>query len=88
LAGRHQLDRRRDQVVLQAGVALGCAAHSGRAERRPRGCHGGRQDREPTPLGLRSVPLGGPGRRVFAVGRRQWQWRSSQADSAGEMRPV
>jgi len=32
-AGRRQLDRGRDQIVLQAGVALGRAARSGRPER-------------------------------------------------------
>jgi len=67
--------------VLQAGVALGRAARSGRPERRPRGCHCGRQDRGSTPVGFRSVPLGRSGGRVFAVGR--WQWRAGQACSAG-----
>jgi len=43
-AGRHQLDRRRDQVVLHAGFALGHAAGSGCAERRPRGRDFWRQD--------------------------------------------
>ena len=76
-ARRHQLDRGRDQIVLQAGVALGRAAHSGRPERRARGCHCGRQDRGVTPMGFRSVPVGGPGGRVFAVGRREW-WADAE----------
>ena len=65
---RHQLDRRRDQIVLQTGVTLGRAARSGRAERRACGFDRGRQDREPAPVGLRSVPVGGSGGGVFAVG--------------------
>jgi SpoVK/Ycf46/Vps4 family AAA+-type ATPase len=56
--GRRQLDRRRDQVVLQAGVALGRAARSGCAERGPGGCHCGRQDRVAQAVGLWSVPVG------------------------------
>jgi SpoVK/Ycf46/Vps4 family AAA+-type ATPase len=60
LAGRHQLDRSRDQVVLQSGVALGRAARSGPAQRRARGCHCRRHDREPAAVGLGSVPRSRP----------------------------
>jgi hypothetical protein len=70
-------------VVLQAGVALGRAARSGRPERRPRGCHCGRQDRGLTPVGLGSVPVGGPGWGVFAGGG--WQWRSGAESRAGNL---
>jgi len=51
-ARRHQLDRRRNQVVLSAGQFVGRPARSGRAERRTRGCHCGRQDRRVTPVGF------------------------------------
>jgi len=78
---RHQLDRGRDQVVLQAGVALGRAARSGLAERRTRGCHCGRQDRRVTPVGLGPVPVGGSGGRVCAAGR--WQWWAGAEGGAG-----
>ena len=54
---------------------------SEQAERRTRGCHCGRKDREPAAVGFRSVPLGGSGGSVFAVGRGEW--RSSQAGGAG-----
>jgi len=79
-ARRHQLDRSRDQVVLQAGVALGRPARSGRSERRTRGCHCGRQDRGSTPVGLRKMFVGGSGRRVFAVGSR---WSEGAESGAG-----
>jgi hypothetical protein len=49
-----------------------------------RGCHFGRQDRGVTPVGLRSVPIGGSSGRVFAV--RRGEWRSGQAGGAGGMR--
>jgi hypothetical protein len=65
-ARRHQLDRGRDQIVLQAGQFVGRAARSSRPERRARGCHCGRQDRRVTPVGLGSVPIGGSGGGVFA----------------------
>jgi hypothetical protein len=52
-APRHQLDRCRDQIVLQAGVALARAARSGRSERRACGCDCGGQDRGVTPVGFR-----------------------------------
>jgi len=85
-ARRHQLDWGRDQVVLQAGVALGRAARSGRPKCRPRGCHCGGQDRRASPVGLRSVPLGGSGGGVFEVGR--WQRRSGQEGGAGSWREL
>ena len=72
--------RRQNRSVLQSGVALGRAARSGFAERRARSCHCGRQDRGVTPVGFRSVPVGGPGGGVFAVGGSQW--RSCQAGGA------
>jgi hypothetical protein len=65
---RRQLDRGRDQVVLQAGFFVGRPARSGRPERRARGCHCGRQDRRVTPVGLRSVPFCGSDGGVFAGG--------------------
>ena len=40
---------------------------------RTRGCHCGRQDREPAAVGFRLVPFGGSGGRVFEVGTRQWR---------------
>jgi hypothetical protein len=70
---RHQLDRCRDQVVLQAGVPARCAARSGRPERRTRGCHCGRQDREPAAVGLGKMPVGGSGWGVFAGGSGYWR---------------
>jgi hypothetical protein len=51
-ARRHQLDRRRDQIVLQAGVALGRAARSGRPERRARGNEYDQPDVAATPRAL------------------------------------
>ena len=60
-AGRRQLDRRRDQVVLQAGESSGRAARSGSAERRPRGGHGGREDRRAAVVGIGTVTIGGSG---------------------------
>jgi hypothetical protein len=80
-AGRRQLDRRRDQVVLQAGESSGRAARSGSAERRPRGGHGGREDRGVTPVGFRKMPVGRSGGRVFP--RAGAGWCSSQAGGAG-----
>jgi len=77
-ARRHQLDRRRDQVVLQAGVALGRTDRSGREERRPRGCHCGRQDRGPAAVGLGSVP----------VGRSGGVYARSEGGSGGRVRRV
>ena len=49
--------------------------------RRPRGGHFGRQDRGSPAVGLRSVPVGGSGGRVFAAGRGEW--RSSAESRAG-----
>jgi hypothetical protein len=83
-ARRHQLDRRRDQIVLQARVALGRAAGSGSPERRASGRHCGRQDRRATPVGLRTMPGGRLGGGVFAVGRR---WRESSKGGACRLRP-
>ena len=60
-AERHHLDRGRDQVVLQLGVAARCPARSGRAERRTRGCDRGRQDREVAAVGWRSGQAGDAG---------------------------
>ena len=57
--------------------------HDGRAERRTRGCHCGRHDRRVTPVGLRSVPVGGSGGRVFAVGGRQWRSGAESVAGAG-----
>jgi len=57
-AGKNQLDRRRDQELLPAGGTARRAAHSGRVERRARGCHSRRQDRRSTSVGLGQVPLG------------------------------
>ena len=59
------------------------AAHSGRAERRTRGCHCGRQDRTVTAVGFRSVPVGESGGGVFEGGLR---WRESAEGGAGGMR--
>jgi hypothetical protein len=47
------------------------AARAARAERRTLGCDRGRQDREPAPVGFRSVPFGGSGGCVFEIGGRQ-----------------
>ena len=69
-AGRHQLDRGQDQVVLQAGVAARCPARSGRTDRGPCGCHCRRQDRGVTPVGLGKMFVGGSGGVVFAVRSR------------------
>jgi len=55
------------------GLSARCPARSSRAERRPRGCHCGRQDRRATPVGIGSVPVGGSGGGVFANGGRQWR---------------
>ena len=61
---------RRQQAPHHDGrLSARCPARSGRSERRARGCHCGRQDRGVTPVGFRSVPIGGSGGRVFAVGR-------------------
>jgi len=54
---------------------------AGCAERRARGCDCGRQDREPAPVGLWSVPFGGSSGGVFAAGR--WQRRSGAEGGAG-----
>jgi len=82
-AGRRQLDRCRDQVVLQVGTTARCPTHSGRTERRTRSCDRGRQDRGVTPVGLGSVPIGGSGGSVFAVGR---SWRKGAESGAGGLR--
>jgi len=79
-ARRRPVDRCRDQVVLQARVALGRAAHSSRPECRTCGRDCGRQDRRVTPVGFRSVPVSWSGGRVFADGRDEW-W-SGQAGGA------
>ena len=55
-------------------------SRSGRPERGPRGCDRGRQDRGATPVGLRSVPLGGPGWGLFAGG--SW-WREGAEGHEG-----
>ena len=75
----HQLDRGRDQVVLSAGESSGRAPDPSRPERRPRGCDCGRQDRRITPMGLRSVPVGGSGGGVF---------EGSEGMSGGRVRRV
>ena len=80
---RHQLDRRRDQVVLQAGVALGRTATSGFAECRARGCDCGRQDRGVTTVGFQSVPVGRSSGCVFEGGSR---CRKGAEGGAGGMR--
>ena len=49
--------------------------------RRPRGCHCGRQDREPAAVGFRSMFVGGLGGRVVAVGR--WEERPGAERGAG-----
>jgi hypothetical protein len=51
-----------------------------------RGCNCGRQDRGPTPVGLGSVPVGGSGWRVCAVGRGEWRsGAESRAGAGGEL---
>jgi hypothetical protein len=88
-AGRHQLDRRRDQVVLHAGFALGHAAGSGCAERRPRGRDFWRQDWEPAAVGFGQMSVGGSGGGVFAVGRAEWRsGAESRAGAGGELSDV
>jgi hypothetical protein len=60
--------------------------HDGRAEHRPHGCHYGRQDRGSSPVGFRSVPVGGAGAGVFTDGRRWW-WTGAEygAGAGGEL---
>ena len=82
-ARRHQLDRGRDQIVLQAGVATRCPFDPSRPERRACCCHRGRQDRGITPVGFGSVPVGGSGGGVLAVGSR---WREGAESGASGMR--
>jgi hypothetical protein len=76
----------RDQVVLQAGVALGRAARSSRSERRTRGGDRGRLDRCFTPVGLGPVPVGGSGGGVFA-GEGWWRWSGAESGAGGVSRP-
>ena len=69
------------------GLSARCPARSGRAECLTRGCHCGRQDRRVTPVGLRSVPLGGSGGCVCAVGRCEWRaGAESRAGGVGRLR--
>jgi hypothetical protein len=67
-----------------ARVTTQCPARSGRAERRTRGCRCRGQEREPAVVGLGSMPVGGPGGRVFAVGREQeWTGAERRAGAGG-----
>ncbi len=63
-------------------------ARPGRPERRARGRHCGRQDREPAAVGLRSVPLGGLGGGVFTDGDRSRERAESGAGAGGELSGV
>jgi len=78
-ARRHQLDRGRDQVVLQAGVAARCPFDPSRAECRARGCDRRRQDRRVAAVGFWSMPFGGSGRRLFEGGSRRREGAESRA---------
>ena len=82
---RRPVDRRRDQVVLQVGGPTRRTARPGRPKRRARGCHCGGQDREPAPVGLRSVPLGGPGGRVLAGGAGGDEGTEDSQGDGGEL---
>jgi hypothetical protein len=80
---RHQLDRGRDQVLLPAGELAGRPARSGRPERRPRGRDRRRQDRDSSPMGFRSVPIGRSSGGVFAFGRGEWRSGAESRAGAG-----
>jgi hypothetical protein len=79
------VDRCRDQVVLQARGPARRAARPGSPERRARGSYGGRQDREVTPVGLGSVPVGGTGGRVFADGAGRGEGKADRQGAGGEL---
>ena len=61
----------RCRMSSRATLAIGTGSIYGSRPTRgmsSRGSHCGRQDRGTTPVGLRSVPVGGSGGRVFATG--------------------
>ena len=79
--------RRPQAPHYDGGLSARRPARSGRAERRARGCHCGRQDRGSTPVGLRSVPVGGSGGGVFEVGSGQW-WAGAQGGEGAGWSPL